>query len=137
MATLAKTLSLNLYCGYITVDGLSYKFDPNNFSYFANQAEKVSWSRISFQDLDLLKTAIATLDKAPDVYWYEDVEQYNYPGFCMINVNGLHWDTDLDSLYQVVQNKIVEKTRLQGFLLAKVFPHLSVWPIVCALCGQL
>ena len=73
---LVRTLSVNLYCGYLTVNGLSYAFDTREFDRFLNNSQRVAWSRISFNDLDLLKRAVNTLDRAPEVYWYEDVNQY-------------------------------------------------------------
>lgn len=118
---LVRTLSLNLHCGYITLDGISYTFHPQDFASLSDQAQKISWSRISFRDLGLLRKAVVTLDETPDVYWYEDVQQYTYSGFCMINVNGLPWNTNLDSLYQVVNEKVAERTRSKDFYLQKYF----------------
>ncbi len=120
---LMKTYMLNLHCGYISVDGLSYAFDPAEFQRFQSHSEEIAWSRISFGDLSVLKQAIQTLSQAPDVYWYEDVNQYKYEGFFMLNLNNLSWKTDLDSLQQAVETAIVRKTGKHDFYLQRYF-HL-------------
>ncbi|MEO1448818.1 MAG: hypothetical protein AAFV07_04780, partial [Bacteroidota bacterium] len=118
---LVRTLRANLYCGYISYDGLSYELDVAEFEAFARDAKSVSWSRISFGDLGLLKDAIGTLKKAKGVYWYEDVLPYTYPGFCMLNVNGLPWNADLDSLHQEVQQFVESESRSSDFYLKEYF----------------
>lgn len=120
---LIRTLGLNLHCGYITFDGLSYDFDPSEFDQFRTESKSIAWSRISFKDLKLLKKAINTLDKAKDVFWYEDVHQFKYPGFFMISANGLPWNTDLDSLHTEVENKIRTRGMSNSFYLQKYY-HL-------------
>lgn len=118
---LIRTLKVNLFCKYISYDGLSYELDVTQFETFARAAKRVSWSRISFGDLNVLRNAIGTLDKADGVYWYDDVMPYTYPGFCMLNVNGLPWDTDLDSLRNVVQNMVASESRSSDFYLKEYF----------------
>ncbi|GAB4425539.1 MAG: hypothetical protein OHK0039_43220 [Bacteroidia bacterium] len=114
---LERTIYLNLYCGYLTVEGLSYAFDPGEFERFRTRAQAVKWSRISFADMALLKKAIEVLDRSPEVYWYEDVKPYTYPGFCMLNVPNLPWNTDLDSLHQVVSQRVTQHTGSRDFYL--------------------
>ncbi len=118
---LMETLELNLYCGYLTYQGLSYVLDPTEFNRIKQSARKVPWSRISFSDLEVLKSAIQTLDRAPDVYWYDDVKQYEYPGFFMLSVNKIPWSTDRDSLMQVVQRKLVREAGTTDFYLQEYF----------------
>ena len=116
-----RTLNLNLYCGYITIEGKSYAFDPTEFDRFKTHSKAVAWSRISFADLELLKEAIHTLEQAEDVYWYEDVKQYTYPGFIVLSINGLAWNSDLDSLFQVVDHTVERKAGTSEFYLQKYF----------------
>ncbi|MEZ4775395.1 MAG: hypothetical protein R3D00_19580 [Bacteroidia bacterium] len=118
---LVRTLNLNLYCGYITYDGMSYEFNPVEFERFRNNSSSIAWSRISFADLELLRKAIYTLDKADDVYWYDDVKQYTYPGFIVVSIDGLSWNTDMDSLFYVVEKKVVERAGTNQFYLQKYF----------------
>jgi len=118
---LVRTLDLNLYCGYITFDGLSYGFAPQQFERIRQQARQVAWSRISFSDISLLKKAINTLQESQEVYWYEDVNQYTYPGFFMLSLNHLPWDTDRDSLKQVVAQKIERRVHSQDFYLQEYY----------------
>jgi hypothetical protein len=118
---LMRTLDLNLFCGYLTYEGLSYRFDPQAFSVIQRQAQRVDWSRITFGDLDVLKRAVETLDRSEEVYWYEDVYQYTYPGFFMLSINGLPWYTDRDSLQHVVSDKLVERVGSSDFYLQEYF----------------
>ncbi|RMG17230.1 MAG: hypothetical protein D6730_24220 [Bacteroidetes bacterium] len=120
---LVETAKLNLYCGYLTVDGFSYTFDPQEFERFKQHANPIHWSRISFADLHLLKKAIQKLDTTEDVYWYEDVQQYQYPGYFMFGINALPWSADLDSLYQAVTAQIRIQTHSSDFYLQKYY-HL-------------
>jgi hypothetical protein len=121
---LVKTLMINLYCGYITMDGLSYEFNPDEFQLFKKHAKSVAWSRISFANMDILKEAIYTLEDAANVYWYEDVKQYQYDGFFMLNLNNLPWTTNLDSLSNAVDNAIINKTGGNEFYLQKYFHQI-------------
>ncbi|MEO0473225.1 MAG: hypothetical protein AAF206_26660, partial [Bacteroidota bacterium] len=118
---LIKTINVNLYCGYLTIGGTSYAFDPTEFDRFTNHGNPISWSRISFGDITKLKSAINKLEAAPNVYWYEDVEQYKYEGYFMLQFNGLPWNTDRDSLMQVVGSKIQQVSGTSAFHLQKYF----------------
>jgi hypothetical protein len=118
---LVRTLSLNLYCNYITSNGLSYQFAPEEFDRIRASARQVAWSRINFSDLDVLKKAINTLDRAGDVYWYEDVQQYQYPGFFMLSVNDLPWSADRDSLKDVVDRQLFLQLGTDDFYLQEYF----------------
>lgn len=116
---LMKTLKLNLYCGYITDDGISYSFNPELFDKFKSVAKPVPWSRISFKDFGVMKKALTVLDNSPDVYWYEDVNPYQYDGFFMMGVNNIPWDADLDSLYVDVKKMVEQKTGSNNFYLTQ------------------
>jgi len=118
---LVKTLKLNLYCGYLTWDGLSYEFNPNQFSEFKSHAKPIDWSRISFADLGLLKQAVETLETTPNIYWYEDVQPYKYGGYFMLAVNNLPWNTNVDSLDRAVQNDLLAEINDDNFYLKKYF----------------
>lgn len=118
---LVKTVLLNLHCGYVTIEGRSYRFFPEDFDRLKNQASSISWSRISFGDLSVLKKAVITLSSSPEVYWYEDVKQYEYDGFFMLNLNNLPWNSDLDSLQQRLQSAIERKTGSTDFYLQEYF----------------
>ncbi|MFK7921531.1 MAG: hypothetical protein AB8H47_06215 [Bacteroidia bacterium] len=118
---LVKTVLLNLHCGYVTIEGRSYHFFPENFERLKNQANSISWSRISFGDLNVLKKAVNTLSSSPEIYWYEDVKQYEYDGFFMLNLNNLPWNTDLDSLQLTLQSAIERKTGSTDFYLQEYF----------------
>ncbi|MEL6134167.1 MAG: hypothetical protein AAFR59_12460, partial [Bacteroidota bacterium] len=118
---LVQSMSLNLFCGYLSIDGLSYQFDPAEFDQFKQNASQIPWSRISFSDPQLLKSAIQKLDDTPNVYWYQDVSQYEYTGYFMLNIDNLPWDTDLDSLQQVVSQKIAQRANTQAFHLEEHF----------------
>jgi hypothetical protein len=118
---LLRTIDLNLYCGYLTYEGLSYRFEPQEFERIRRQAEQVSWSRITFGDLGILTEAVKTLDQRKEVFWYEDVHQYTYPGFFMLSLNGLPWHTNRDSLMAVVRDKLIERTQSRDFYLQEYF----------------
>ena len=100
---LVQTITLNLHCGYVTSDGLSYSFDPALFNKFKAVSKPVDWSRISFQDEEVLKKAISKLNKANDIYWYEDVRPYQFTGYVMMGLNNIPWDANQDSLRQTVE----------------------------------
>lgn len=120
---LEQTMKLNLHCGYITVNGFSYEFEPVEFERFRKKSEQISWSRITFGDLDYLAHAIKKLDKAEGVYWYEDIYHYTFPGFLLMSVQDLPWNTDLDSLYNEVQHTLQTQTGSDRFYLKKYY-HL-------------
>lgn len=118
---LIETVKLNLHCGYLTHNNFSYTFDPTEFDLFKKHSNSIGWSRISFADLDLLKTAIQKLDATQDIYWYQDVEQYLYSGYFMVSVNGLPWSTNMDSLNATLQTQISQQTGGQPFYLKKYY----------------
>jgi len=76
---LVRTLEMNLHCGYVTLEGLSYSLDPSEFDRFRRSSQSIPWSRITFNDPSMLKDAIEVLEKQKDVFWYEDVSPYKYP----------------------------------------------------------
>ncbi len=121
---LVRTLKLNLHCQYLSFDGFAYSFDPSEFTKFRAYAKPVPWSRIGFQDAQLLRKAIGTLEQRDWVYWYDDVYPYQYPGYFMLAIDELPWDTDRDSLFQVVGMKIMEKTGSRQFYLSEDF-HMT------------
>ncbi|RMG54958.1 MAG: hypothetical protein D6722_28420 [Bacteroidetes bacterium] len=118
---LRQTMSLNLYCGYITHEGLSYRFSSDEFERLRISAQPAKWSRITFGDMGVLKRAIEVLEDAPGVYWYDDVQQYRFSGYCMLNVTGLPWNTDVDSLRHVVANRVRMFTGRDDFYLQEYF----------------
>jgi len=103
---LVRTITLNLYCGYATYDGLSYDFNPKEFERLKKGSSKIPWSRISFSDTDLMKKAIDLLDDTDGIYWYEDVNQYKFPGYFMLSVGEMPWSANTDSLYEAVSNRV-------------------------------
>lgn len=118
---LVRTLNLNLHCGYLSYDGFSYIFDPAEFDQFRTYAREIPWSRISFTDVNLMKQAIFTLEGARDVYWYEDVEPYKYPGFFLTTVGGLPWTSNTDSLIREVRSQIELQSGRGDFYLKEYF----------------
>lgn len=121
---LVRTFKLNLHCRYLSYDGFAYRFDPQEFSKFRTYAQKVPWSRISFDDASVLRKAIGTLDQSEQVYWYNEIYQYQYPGFFMLSITDLPWNTNRDSLYHVVGANIVEKAGSRQFYLEEYF-HIT------------
>ena len=71
---LKRTLKVNLVCGTLYDDGISYQFSPQLFEEVRKSAKPVDWSRITFGNLDLLRKAINVLDNTPGVFWYKDVQ---------------------------------------------------------------
>ena len=118
---LVETVKLNLNCGYLTHNGFSYKFNPNEFDIFKRHSSSIEWSRISFADLDLLKKAIEKLDARQDIYWYDDVKQYLYPGYFMFSVSELPWNTNLDSLQTSIEHQISQQAGETHFYLKKFY----------------
>lgn len=118
---LVRTFKLNLYCGYLTSDGMSYEFAPQRFDEFKSHAKPIDWSRISFADLNLLKRAIETLENKPDIYWYEDVMPYKYSGYFMLAVNNLPWNSNIDSLDRAMQKNLEGEIKDNNFYLKKYF----------------
>jgi hypothetical protein len=118
---LQLTLRLNLYCGYITYDDMSYEFNTTEFERIRLGATPIDWSRISFVDMDLLKSAVATLDTVGDIFWYEDVKPYYFSGYTLIGLNELPWYADLDSLQHEVENSIRNQAEEDSFYLKPYF----------------
>ncbi|MBX7242651.1 MAG: hypothetical protein K1X92_12990 [Bacteroidia bacterium] len=112
---LKRTVTLNLHCGYVTSEGLSYFFDPVLFNRFKAVSKPVDWSRINFEDQEVLKKAITRLSKAKDIYWYEDVKPYLYKGFVMMSFNNLPWDANQDSLQKTVEAAIKAQVNSSDF----------------------
>lgn len=110
-----RTYTLNLHCGYLTYDGLSYTFDPQLFSRFKAYAKPVDWSRINFENEEMLKKAVSTLTKTPDVYWYDDVSQYKYKGYLNMFYNNIPWDANQDSMLEVVAAEVRAKAGNEDF----------------------
>ena len=114
---LEKTLRINLVCNYVTVNGLSYKFTLNDFTEFRRYYKSIKWSRIRFKDMDLLQEAVAEIDKVPDVYWYGDVQQYNFDGFFTIDVDSIPWDANRDSVLEEMTYELQDKMDRKDFYL--------------------
>lgn len=112
---LVRTITLNLYCGYATYDGLSYDFNPKEFERLKTGSSKIPWSRISFSDVGLMKKAIDMLNDTEGVYWYEDVEQYKFSGSFMLTIGDMSWNTDLDSLKTAVGKRVYDLGRSREF----------------------
>lgn len=122
---LIRTYEINLYCKYISLEGLSYEFPPEQLEQFRVQATTIPWSRISFSDMQMLQRAIFTLEKNPDVYWYEDVNPYKYPGFIMIGVDKLPWNANLDSLRTSLSGWVSQQTGRSEFYLTEHFHYFQ------------
>lgn len=119
--TLVESIGLNLHCGYLTLDGLSYAFERKHFDIFIHQAKPIDWSRITFSKADRMRKAIKTLSKQSDVYWYEDVTPYLYPGYFGISVGNLAWNVELDSLDSVIKAKLASESNSQAFYVKRHF----------------
>lgn len=112
---LFETYRINLYCGYITLGGLSYQFKQDDLAQFQSYFRPIRWSRIRFRDLDLLKISVEELSRIPNVYWYGDVKQYSFKGQFSINVDGLPWYADRDSVIDVVTDRIRKEMQRDDF----------------------
>lgn len=121
---LQRTLQLNLYCGYITLDGISYRFRPSEFERIRTAARPVDWSRISFGNLDILQKAIKTLDESREIYWYNDIKPYYYSGFFVLNIRDIPWDADPDSILQVISRMIENRMGSQDFYLQEYYTEM-------------
>lgn len=122
---LVRTITLNLYCGYATYDGLSYDFNPKEFERLKEGSSKIPWSRISFSDTDLMKKAIDKLNGTDGVYWYENVEQYKYAGYFMLSLEKLAWDVNSDSLFQAVSDRVYELGQSKKFHLQEYYRKMN------------
>jgi len=114
---LKRTFLINLFCGTLYDEGLSYKFDPRLFEEIRTVAKPVDWSRITFGNLDLLRKAIRILDDTPEVFWYRDVQPYLYPGYFLIRVVNIPWDANMDTVYNNIHDMVESKVRSSNFYL--------------------
>lgn len=121
--TLMRTLDMNLHCGYVSLNGLSYSINPDEFEKFRKHARPIPWSRITFSDPATLKSAIKVLESQKNVFWYEDVSPYKFTGYFMLNLDKMPWNINTDSLMTVVREKIVEKSGTQNFYLKEYFRY--------------
>lgn len=112
---LMQTIRVNLVCDYASVGGLSYNFSMEDFMEFRPYYRPIRWSRIRFQDFSLLQKSVDVLDEAPDVYWYGDVQQYNFEGEFSITINDLPWNANRDSMIAVVSQQIQDKMGRDDF----------------------
>jgi hypothetical protein len=117
---LQLTLRANLHCNYITLGGFSYEYSQAQFEEFKMYFTPIRWSRIRYENMDLLQKAMGKLDKAPGVYWYGDVQQYNFKGQFLIEQNGVPWNADRDSLAAEMTDRIREKMGGDDF-------YVDVW----------
>ncbi len=114
---LKRTFKVNLFCGTLFDEGLSYKFNPQLFEEVRAVAKPVDWSRITFNNLDILRKAIALLDKTNEVFWYKDVKPYYYSGYFLLRVAGIPWDADMDVIKGRIQDMIYSKVQSNDFYL--------------------
>ncbi len=114
-----QTVMINLYCGYLTSDGLSYSFNPALFSRFKAVSKPVSWSRISFQDSEVAIKSITKLDRAKGVYWYEDINPYLFKGSLGMAFNNIPYDANRDSLKKSIEATIRTQTGSADFYLVE------------------
>lgn len=116
---LQKTLRVNLKCNYITDEAYSYHFTQREFTEFQRYFKPIRWSRIRFSDLELLKTAVAQLDRMPGVYWYGDVKQYNFKGEFEVTVDELPWNVNRDSLVHELTEIMRDRTGRDDFYITQ------------------
>jgi hypothetical protein len=117
---LMLTLKANLDCNYITLGGFSYNFTSADFEEFKMYYTPIRWSRIRYEDMDLLQKAIDKLDVAPGVYWYGDVHQYEFDGHFMTSQFHAPWNADRDSLAAEYTEKLRKETGREDF-------YVDVW----------
>lgn len=122
---LVETMKLNLHCGYVTRDGLSYAFHANHFETFKLKSKPISWSRITFGTEERMKLAISKLSQEPDIYFYEDPNPYKYPGFFTISVNNLPWNTRIDSIDRVVIEALEGQSGREDFYLKRQYHYVE------------
>jgi len=122
---LEKTLRVNLVCNYITDGAFSYRFSPDLFVEYKRYYVPIRWSRIRFKDLDLLHNAVAKIDLMPGIYWYGDVQQYNFDGEFSISVRDLPWNASRDSVIQVQTERISSETGREDFYITEKYWLLS------------
>lgn len=114
---LIKTLRLNLDCDYISIGGISYRFKKELFLKYRYAYRRVSWSRINFKDLVLLREAVKRVEAIPGTYMYFDVRPYDFDGYFMVGVDGLKWNVDRDSVRKAFIAKIQHITGSNQFYL--------------------
>lgn len=112
---LVKTLKLNMVCNYVTDGGLSYEYDEEDFMAFRKHYQAIRWSRIRFKNLELLQESVPILDQLPGVYWYGDVQQYNFDGEFSINVSDIPWNADRDSVIAEVTHALQDRYKRDDF----------------------
>ncbi len=122
---LQKTMLINLLCNYITCDGLSFEYSEDDLVKYREYFRKVRWSRIRFSDLGLLQRSIGVLDKVPSVYWYSDYQQYNFSGEFSIVINDLPWNTNRDSIIDVVSADLSRRMGREDFYITTKYWLLS------------
>lgn len=112
---LEKTLRVNLFCNYITDGSFSYRYSMEEFKEFMAYYKPIRWSRIRFRDLDVLQASVGQLDHMPGVYWYGDVQQYNFDGVFSITVDDLPWNANRDSVVAEVTDRIRKTYNKEDF----------------------
>jgi hypothetical protein len=122
---LQKTLRVNLVCNYITDGAFSYVFTRQDFLEFKRYFNPIRWSRIRFRDLDLLQMAVVEIEKLPGVYWYGDVQQYNFDGEFSITVRDLPWNANRDSVMHVETERLQKATGRDDFYITEKYWLLS------------
>lgn len=122
---LMETMLVNLHCNYITIAGLSYEFNEDIFRKHEEHFQRTKWSRIRFSDLDMLKGAVEELDLLRGIYWYGDVKQYNFKGNFMMGLDHIPWDSNRDSLVEVVTDRIAALTNREDFYVSTHVWYLS------------
>lgn len=114
---LVKTLRLNLDCNYISIGGISYRFDKQLFLKYRYAYKRVSWSRINFKNLVILREAVKRIEAMPNTYMYFDVRPYDFDGYFTIGANGFAWNVDRDSVKNAFIAKIQHITGSNQFYL--------------------
>lgn len=114
---LMRTLRVNLLCNYVTLGGLSYYFDTERLVEYRRYFRSVKWSRIRFREMDLLTESVQRLDKMPGVYWYGDVQQYNFEGYFTAQLDSLPWNADRDSVLNEVTLQLADEMGREDFYL--------------------
>lgn len=122
---LMKTIRLNLVCNYVSVGGLSYEYSMDDFMDYRRYYRSIRWSRIRFKDYDLLQRSVGVLDDAPDVYWYGDVQQYNFSGEFSITIDDLPWDANRDSVIAEVTADIQDRMGREDFYISTKYWLIS------------
>ena len=122
---LMKTVRVNLVCNYVSVGGLSYEYDLDDFMEYKRYYRSIRWSRIRFKDYDLLQRSVNVLDDAPDVYWYGDVQQYNFGGEFSITIDDLPWNANRDSVIAEVSADIQDRMGREDFYISTKYWLIS------------